>query len=281
MRKWGFSAMFMLAPVVAILVTAQAAGFGQHIVQPTPLTAPQLGSKASAESADVEPAEVPRQAVALTTAKDGAASVARQPAGASGRNALRAAEAGISSWQLASSGGPPATPTIPANLAPAEILVPAPPTFLPLAIPERIYAPTIRLDTSITPVGWKEVRDREGKSRLEWIVASYQAGWHKNSAVPEQGGNIVLAAHNNMEGEIFRHIELLKPDDPIFLYAGGRIFKYRVTEKFAVLEKGASEAQRGDNAKWIGEFPEERLTLISCWPYSGDTHRMLVIAKPW
>jgi sortase A len=40
------------------------------------------------------------------------------------------------------------------------------------------------------------------------------------------------------------------------------------------------EAVRLENAKWIGPFNEERLTLITCWPFNSNTHRLIVIAKP-
>jgi sortase A len=53
-----------------------------------------------------------------------------------------------------------------------------------------------------------------------------------------------------------------------------------VTDNFIVQEKGVPYEQRLNNAKWIGPFPEERVTLMSCWPYTGDTHHIFIIAKP-
>jgi sortase A len=91
---------------------------------------------------------------------------------------------------------------------------------------------------------------------------------------------MVLAGHNNKEGEVFRYLEDLQLGDPITLYAGGRPFQYRVADKFIVQETDAPYEQRLENARWIGAFPDERLTLISCWPYSGSTHRIFIIAKP-
>jgi sortase A len=41
-----------------------------------------------------------------------------------------------------------------------------------------------------------------------------------------------------------------------------------------------SEEKRLENARWIGPFPDERLTLVTCWPYTNNTHRVIVIAKP-
>jgi sortase (surface protein transpeptidase) len=30
----------------------------------------------------------------------------------------------------------------------------------------------------------------------------------------------------------------------------------------------------------MAPMPEERLTLITCWPYGVDDHRLIVVAKP-
>ncbi len=38
--------------------------------------------------------------------------------------------------------------------------------------------------------------------------------------------------------------------------------------------------QRLENAKWIGTFSDERVTLMSCYPYTGDTHRIFIVLKP-
>jgi LPXTG-site transpeptidase (sortase) family protein len=37
---------------------------------------------------------------------------------------------------------------------------------------------------------------------------------------------------------------------------------------------------RQANARWIGPFNDERLTLVTCWPYTNNTHRVIVVAKP-
>jgi len=38
--------------------------------------------------------------------------------------------------------------------------------------------------------------------------------------------------------------------------------------------------ERRENAKWIAPTDYERLTLVSCWPYTTYTHRLIVIAAP-
>jgi sortase A len=150
----------------------------------------------------------------------------------------------------------------------------------PALPPERIVAPTIGLDSKIVPVGWHEVTYEDGSQGTEWDVASFAVSWNKTSAKLGEAGNSVLTGHNNIEGEVFRHLEHLNLGDPITLYADGRARQYKVTEKFILQEKDVPYTQRLENGKWIGRFPDERITLMSCWPYTGDSHRIFIIARP-
>ena len=143
----------------------------------------------------------------------------------------------------------------------------------------RITAESINLDAPIVPVGWKQTV-QNGQPVNVWIVADYAAGWHQNSLLPGQGGNIVLSGHHNIKGEVFRYIVDLEPGAIISLYQADQRYDYAVADKFIVKDKGEPEAVRRENAKWIGSFNDERLTLITCWPYTNNTHRVIVIAKP-
>lgn len=167
-----------------------------------------------------------------------------------------------------------ATPAAPVN-TPAPAATPV--VNSPIT---RIVAPSIGLDTAVIEVGWKPVTLANGATANVWVVADYAAGWHKNSALPGQGGNIVLSGHHNINGEVFRHTIDLNVGDIITLYEGDQTFDYAVVDKFIVKDKGEPEAVRRENAKWIGPFNEERLTLVTCWPYTNNTHRAIVIAKP-
>lgn len=160
---------------------------------------------------------------------------------------------------------------------PAEM--PAPPGQ-PAAALTRIVAESIGLDTGVLEVGWQKVV-QNGVETNVWIVADYAAGWHQNSALPGKGGNIVISGHHNIKGEIFRYIVDLEPGAIISLYdANNQRYDYYVEDKFIVKDKGEPEAVRRENAKWIGQFNEERLTMITCWPYNNNTHRVVVISKP-
>ncbi|HMQ55905.1 MAG TPA: sortase, partial [Anaerolineae bacterium] len=57
-------------------------------------------------------------------------------------------------------------------------------------------------------------------------------------------------------------------------------YEYVVDFKTIVKEKGESVDVRRKNAQWIAPTNDERLTLVTCWPYTNNTHRVIVVAKP-
>lgn len=159
----------------------------------------------------------------------------------------------------------------------AEIVAPTPTVAAPIT---RIVAESINLDADVVEVGWQPWQDETGNQRTLWQVANYAAGWHKNSALPGQSGNIVLSAHHNIKGEVFRYTINLEVGDVVTLYERGQTHDYVVTDKFIVKELGEPLEVRRANARWIGPFEDERLTLVTCWPYGGNSHRAIVIAQP-
>jgi len=165
---------------------------------------------------------------------------------------------------------------VPGGLLPTPTPDPVAPAASP---PTRVVIPAIELDSEVVPVGWKKIV-HGGKLASVWEVAEYAAGWHQNSALPGEVGNVVLSGHHNIKGEVFRYIVDLNPGDTITLYAGDRPYTYTVESRFVVRDKGQSAERRQENARWIGSFPDERLTLVTCWPYTSNTHRVIVIAKP-
>ncbi|MFQ5420553.1 MAG: sortase, partial [Anaerolineae bacterium] len=138
----------------------------------------------------------------------------------------------------------------------------------------------INLDSEVVEVGWSQ-REINGQLVSVWDVAEYAAGWHRNSALPGHSGNIVLSGHHNILGEVFRYTVDLEVGDLITLYVDDFPYQYRVEEKFIVKDKGEPEEVRQANARWIGEFTDPRLTMITCWPYNNNTHRVIVVAKPY
>ena len=128
-------------------------------------------------------------------------------------------------------------------------------------------------------VGWKIVGEGEA-AKAEWVVADYAAGFHRTSAYPGRPGNTVISGHNNIRGEVFRDLEKLVAGDEIIVYVAETAYAYQVAETYVLPDKWVSEEQKQENAKWIGYFPEERLTLVTCWPYEGNSHRVIVVARP-
>jgi LPXTG-site transpeptidase (sortase) family protein len=146
--------------------------------------------------------------------------------------------------------------------------------------PVRIVASKIGLDTRIIPVGWKTVW-RNGKQDSEWIVADYAAGWHSNSARAGEVGNTVISGHHNIKGEVFRWLVKLAVGDQLTLYtANGSAFTYEVSQTHILPDRDQPLAVRQQNARWIASTDDNRLTLVTCWPYTDNTHRLVVVARP-
>lgn len=185
---------------------------------------------------------------------------------------------------------PPTTPTLVPTDTPSPTPTPLPApteTPTPTAIvwipaqspPDELTIPAISLDTPISQTTW--VTDTHaGQTTTIWQVPDFVAGWHINSALPGQNSNVVLSGHHNIKGEVFRYLVDLKAGDEIILHADGRDYYYAVTDRFILPEKDASPEQRLQNGKWILPTTDERLTLVTCYPYTNNTHRVIVVAKP-
>ncbi|MCS7351391.1 MAG: sortase [Anaerolineae bacterium] len=140
--------------------------------------------------------------------------------------------------------------------------------------------PSIALDAPIVPAGSRVVSVKEHRYR-EWMAPDrYAAGWHPTSARAGAPGNMVLSGHNNIMGSVFRRLADVKIGDRIWIYTRERVFLYEVTERHILLERGQPLQVRQANARWIGPFPDERLTLVTCWPPWSNSHRLVVVAHP-
>ncbi|MFC1974921.1 sortase [Chloroflexota bacterium] len=147
------------------------------------------------------------------------------------------------------------------------------------AIPTRLVIESIGIDSNIVPVGWHVV-EQNGRQYSIWQVADNAVGWHKTTAQLGQTGNSVMAGHHNVKGEVFRDLVNVEVGDKVVAYVGSQVYEYRVELKTIVKEKGESLEVRQRNAQWIAGTNDERLTFITCWPYTNNTHRVIVVAKP-
>ncbi len=145
-------------------------------------------------------------------------------------------------------------------------------------IPDRIWIDKLSIDAAIQPVGPGRT---VGKKGVEWGAPNNKnVGWHDYSGRLGEGKNIVLNGHNNIYGAVFRKLYTLTPGDELRLGAGDRVVTYRVESVTKVLERGQPLSVRLKNAQAIQPALDDRLTIVSCWPETSNTHRIIVIARP-
>lgn len=103
----------------------------------------------------------------------------------------------------------------------------------------------------------------------DWEQLKKGVGQHIDSAQPGQEGNLVLSAHNDIYGEIFRHLDRLKPGDEIIISTERQAYRYMV-RKIDVVPPTAVEVMAPT------DYPSA--TLISCYPYLVNDKRIVVFA---
>lgn len=133
--------------------------------------------------------------------------------------------------------------------------VPIPTAGLDQAV--RIQIPAIGIDAPVV--------QGDGWEQLKKGVAQ-----HLGTANPGEAGNVVLSAHDDIFGELFRYLDKLKPGDEVILYTNQRQYVYEVADTKIV---GPTEVDvMGPTAKPV-------VTLISCYPYLVDKQRIVVRAR--
>jgi sortase A len=127
--------------------------------------------------------------------------------------------------------------------------------------PIRVQIPAISVDAGV----------RDGD---DWISLQAGVGRQPGSANPGQQGNLVLAGHNDIFGEVFRRTEELQVGDEIRVQATtGQWYTYVVREKQVVEPAEVWVLDQG-----LGQ-QTPIVTLITCYPYRVNTHRMVVFAE--
>jgi len=147
-------------------------------------------------------------------------------------------------------------------------------------VPERIVIPSLNVDAPVLVADYKEV-SFWGKTYKQWLAPNKKAvGWHFESAPLGVVGNTVLNGHHNVYGEVFRQLGEITQGSIIYLYAGERAFSYIVVTVQILDEKYQEVEVRLENAQWTARSEDERVTLVSCWPYDGNSQRVVVVAVP-
>jgi len=150
----------------------------------------------------------------------------------------------------------------------------------PVVEPQRVVIPALRVDTSIIPVSPRQV-DLLGETYQQWQAPnSGKLGWHESSAKLGQTGNTVINGHSSGYGDTFRDLETLENGDIIQVHSGDIRYTYVVSNTLILKERWEPVEVRIENARWISQSDDERLTLISCWPSGSNTHRVVVVAAP-
>lgn len=131
---------------------------------------------------------------------------------------------------------------------------------IPTPAPEhasRIQIPAIRVEAPIV-------------QGTEWEQLKKGVGQYIGSANPGEKNNVVLSAHNDIFGEIFRDLDKLQPGDQIVLITSQRSYTYVVT---------GSEVVEPTRVEVMAPTDEAIVTLISCYPYRIDNKRIVVTAQ--
>jgi LPXTG-site transpeptidase (sortase) family protein len=169
------------------------------------------------------------------------------------------------------------SPVLDPIVIPDTSLPATPPNY---EIPSRLIIPGIHLDAPIVQA-LPSITTIQGQEFRIWDVpAGFLTGWHTDSAWLGQPGNLVLNGHHNVHGQVFARLIDLDLGDEILVAGQEYAYHYRVTEKLLLPEKNQPLEVRLENALYILPTSETRLTLITCWPYETNTHRLILIAEP-
>lgn len=121
-----------------------------------------------------------------------------------------------------------------------------------------INIPRLNLDASIV-------------QGVDWSALQQGVGQLPNNVNPgDVQGNVVLAAHNDIYGELFRYLDQLQPGDPFQIRTESQVYNYAVTEILIV----------NPNDVYVMEDRGGAVaTLISCYPFQVNTQRLVVYAE--
>jgi LPXTG-site transpeptidase (sortase) family protein len=147
-------------------------------------------------------------------------------------------------------------------------------------IPDRLVIASIGLDAPILPTKIKQIEFQD-QTYYQWLAPNQPAvGWHDSSAKLGMRGNTVLNGHHNVYGKVFKDLVNVHEGDEIEVYSGDQVYKFRVALAMLLPERFKSLTVRFENARWILPTEDERLTLITCWPATSNTHRVIIVALP-
>jgi sortase A len=139
--------------------------------------------------------------------------------------------------------------------------------------------PAIDLNTSIIEISPTEKTAWDGSKKYIWEPVSSLPGHFNTSGYPGEGRNIVFIGHNNIQGEVFKRLDQLNSGDKVLLFTENGKHRYKVKEKIIIPYLGNESAADLQLQAYAAPQSKEMVTLISCWPYAINSHRIVVIAK--
>lgn len=123
--------------------------------------------------------------------------------------------------------------------------------------PRRIVIPDLGVDHVIV-------------QGVDWEALKLGVGQLPNGITPDDPlGNVVLAAHNDIYGEIFRYLDQLQPGMSFEIFTATQRYRYEVTET-QIVDPDAVQVMESQGRAMA--------TLISCYPYQVNTQRIVVFA---
>jgi sortase A len=102
-----------------------------------------------------------------------------------------------------------------------------------------------------------------------WEQLKKGVGQHIGTGNPGEEGNLILSAHNDIFGEIFRDLDRLKPGDEVILYTNQHAYTYVIS---------GSKIVEPTEVEVMAPTRQPVVTLISCYPYMVDDQRIVVTA---
>ncbi len=146
-------------------------------------------------------------------------------------------------------------------------------------VPIRLVIDSIGLNAPVVDAQmrlvWLEAQQYE-----QWLAPEEKAvGWHTRSARLGEIGNTVLNGHHNAYGEVFRRLEDVQLGDVVMVSGRNQVYHYIVVNRMILPERKRGAAERLENARWISPSEDERLTLVTCYPYESNTSRLILVAR--
>jgi sortase A len=129
----------------------------------------------------------------------------------------------------------------------------------------------------------------EDQKYISWKAPdSFAAGWQNDSALLGMPGNTVLNGHSSYSKDgiklldgVFKDLVNLKPGDSLSMFSSSGVeYHFSIATKVLLKERWQPVEIRLQNSSWMLPSKDERITLVTCWPYGSNTHRLIVIALP-